>query len=506
MKKVYVIWIWWIWISGIARYYLEKWYQVFWSDKTESELIHTMQKEWIQIIIWEDENRIDKSFEKIIYTEAIPKTQIELQKALKLWINILTYPESLAEIANKKKLITIAWTHWKSTTTSMTSLILKNSKLNVNALVGSLLKEFDGKNVYFSESEYFVLEACEYKRSFLRYKPYIWVITNIDLDHLDYYKDLPDYISAFESYVKNIVPWGYLIINWNEENSMKLVWIRDDINYVLVWKNEFEINSKNPLNPPYQGEICSHYNSSPDKGRLGGVFPNNSSPDKGRLGGVSPNSPPAGEELEGGLFPTFDLKIPWEHILFDAKLAFVVWKIVWLNNNEIINTLNEYNGIWRRSEIIWTTKNWNILMSDYGHHPTEISLNLKALKGKYQPSPLAPLPWDRGEYRKLLTVFQPHQYNRTLELLEDFKNCFSDTDILIIPDIYESRDSEEDKAKINAEKLINYINHPHKIFGNWFKNTLKLIQEFDEKNPQQLVIILQWAWNIDDLRYEIEFN
>ncbi len=472
MKKVYVIWVWWIWVSWIARYYNENWYQVYWSDKTWSELIWKLQKEWINIIIWEDGNRIDNSFEKIVYTEAIPKTQSELQKAISMWIKTLTYPEALAEIANKKKLITIAWTHWKSTTTSMTSLVLKNSSKNVNALVGSLLKEFDGKNVYFSDSEYFTLEACEYKRSFLSYKPFIWVITNIDLDHLDYYKDLPDYISAFESYVNNIIPWGYLIINWNEENSRKLIWKRDDINYVLVWEDRFEIQPS-PLTPlPWgRGELIP-----PLTKRLGEVFN----------------------------FPELSLKIPWEHILFDAKLAFVVGKIVWLEDSEIIKTLENYNGIWRRSEVIWLTENNNILMSDYGHHPTEISLNLRALKEKYQPSPLPPLPWGRGEYRRLVTVFQPHQYNRTLELLEDFKNCFSDTDILIIPDIYESRDTKEDKKKIDGKKLIEYIKHHHKIFWDWLKNTLKLIKKLDKENPSELVIILQWAGNIDDLRYEIE--
>lgn len=437
MKKIYVIWIGWIWVSWIARYYRENGYQVFWSDKTGSELTTTLQKEWINIIIWEDEKRIDESFEKVVYTEAIPKTQVELQKALKLWIKTLTYPQALAEIANQKKLITIAWTHWKSTTTSMTSLVLKNSNENVNALVWSLLKEFDGKNVFFSDSQYFVLEACEYKRSFLVYKPYIWVITNIDLDHLDYYKDLPDYISAFEAYVKNIVSWGYLVINGNEENSKKLLWIRSDIIFVFLKDNSFQIWDKTYT------------------------------------------------------FPTFDLKIPGEHILFDARLAFVVGKIVWLQDDEIINTLNKYNGIWRRSEVIGLTENNNILMSDYWHHPTEITLNLWALKKKYLG-------------KKIVTVFQPHQYNRTLELLEDFKNSFHDTDILIIPDIYESRDSEEDKKKIDGEKLINYINHPNKIFGNWLKNTLKIIKKLDQENPWNLVIILQWAGNVDDLRYEIK--
>ncbi|MDD5770242.1 MAG: UDP-N-acetylmuramate--L-alanine ligase [Candidatus Gracilibacteria bacterium] len=437
MKKVYVIGIGGIGVSAIARYYKQMGYKVFGSDKTTSELIGKMQNEGIDIIIGEDENRIDESFEKIIYTEAVPKTQIELKKAISLGLEIKTYSESLAEIANKKKLITITGTHGKSTTTSMTSIVLKNSNLGVNSVVGSLLKEFDGKNCYYSDSEYFVLEACEYKRSFLKYKPFIAVITNIDLDHLDYYKDLPDYILAFEEYAKNIIPGGYLIINPNEENSKKLIGIRDDINYVLVSEKKFILNGK-------------VYN-----------------------------------------FPNFDLKIPGKHIEFDAKLAFVVGKILGLQDNEIKNSLEKYNGIWRRSEIIGETKNNNILMSDYGHHPTEISLNLEALKKKYLS-------------KKIVTIFQPHQYNRTLELLQDFKNCFGNTDILIIPDIYESRDSEEDKAKINGEKLTEYINHPHKIFGDGLKNTLNLIKKLDQENPGKLVFILQGAGNVDDLRYEIK--
>ncbi len=174
-------------------------------------------------------------------------------------------------------------------------------------------------------------------------------------------------------------------------------------------------------------------------------------------------------------------------------LAYTVWIILWLDTNEIVTWIEKYNWIWRRSEVVWETLNGNILLSDYWHHPTEISLNLKALKQKYID-------------KKIVTVFQPHQYNRTLELLEDFKNCFWDTDILIIPDIYESRDTQEDKDKINWEKLINYINHNNKIFWNWLNNTLNLIKDLDKKHNSELVIILQWAWNIDDLRYDIELK
>lgn len=443
MKKVYIIWIWWIWISAIARYYNENWYSVFGSDKVWSELIEKLKSEWIDIIIWEDDNRINSDFELVVYTEAIPETQIELKKARDLRIKTITYPESLASVVNEKKLIAVAWSHGKSTTSSLISIMLKNSSLNTGSVVWTLLKEFDGKNFYFRQKDekdnFFAIEACEYKRSFLRYKPYIWVITNIDLDHLDYYKDLADYESAFEEFINNIKTWWYAILNWGCESSMKLLWKREDINYIIVKLWEFSIN------------------------------------------------------WETIKIPHINMQIWWEHILFDAHIAFAVWKLLWLNDLEIINSLEWYNWVWRRSEIVWITHNWNILMSDYWHHPTEISLTLKWLKEKFLD-------------KKLFVVFQPHQYSRTIELLEWFKNCFSQAHTLVIPDIYESRDSVESIAAINTEILLENINHPNKQNWNWLKNTLGIIKEYDEKNPNSSIILLLWAGNVDDLRYEIEIK
>jgi len=430
------------------------WYEVFWSDMTNSELIEKLKKEWCDIIIWKDKNRITKDFEKIIYTEAVPENQEELQKAKELWLEIQTYPEALAEIANNKKLIAIAWTHWKSTTSSLTAITLKNSEFWVNAVIGTILKEFDWKNAYFNplsksfpprekdlNEDYFVIEACEYKRSFLRYKPLIWAITNIDLDHLDYYKDLEDYISAFDDFINNIRVWWFAILNWNCPNSNKLSWKRKDINYI---------------------EIFDKY----------AVYTNTK------------------QESEIITFPEINLKIPWEHILFDAHIAYTIAHMIWINDKEIIKSLENYTWVWRRMEIIWETKWWNILMSDYGHHPTEISLTLKALK-------------DQNPARPILAVFQPHQYSRTYELLEDFKTCFYDCDKLIIPNIYESRDTKEDKEKINTQKLVDSIKHHDKLNWENFEKTLKEIEKWDKEN-KFWIILLQGAWNIDDLRYKIK--
>lgn len=428
MKKVYIIWIWGIGISAISRYYLQNWYEVFGSDSTASELIENMKNEGIDIFIWERPEIITSDFEKIIYTEAISQDNKEFLEAKNLWIQTITYPQELASIANNKKLIAIAWSHWKSTTASMTAITMKNSPENVNAVIWTILKEFDNKNCYFSDSEYMVIEACEYKRSFLNYKPYILVITNIDLDHLDYYKDLEDYISAFREFSEKVIEWWYIILNWDCQNSMKLFNLRKDVTYVVVYKDNFDIK--------------------------------------------------------------IELKIPWKHILFDAFLVFRALREI-VDFDIIKKSLENYNGVWRRSEIIWKTQNWNILISDYGHHPTEIKLNLEALKNKYSD-------------KKILTIFQPHQYNRTLELLEDFKNSFVNTDFLIIPNIYESRDTPEDKEKINTQKLVNFINHNNKQDWKWLDNTLNLIKEFDEKYKNELIIILQWAWDIDNLRYNIK--
>jgi len=440
-KKIYIIWIGWIGISAIARYYLHMWYEVFWSDMTNSELIEKLKKEWCDIIIWKDRNRITKDFEKIIYTEAVPENQEELQKAKELWLEIQTYPEALAKIANNKKLIAIAWTHWKSTTSSLTAITLKNSEFWVNAVIGTILKEFDWKNAHFSNSDYFVIEACEYKRSFLRYKPLIWAITNIDLDHLDYYKDLEDYISAFDDFINNIRVWWFAILNWNCPNSNKLSWKRKDINYI---------------------EIFDKY----------AVYTNTK------------------QESEIITFPEINLKIPWEHILFDAHIAYIIAHMIWINDKEIIKSLEKYTWVWRRMEIIWETEWWNILMSDYGHHPTEISLTLKALK-------------DQNPARPILAIFQPHQYSRTYELLEDFKTCFYDCDKLIIPNIYESRDTKENKEKINTQKLVDYIKHDNKLNWENFEKTLKEIEKWDKENSFW-IILLQGAWNIDDLRHKIK--
>ncbi len=188
----------------------------------------------------------------MIYSEAIitkpdltPEEQIysnpELAKARDLHIRHLSYPVALGEVFNSKQGIAVTGSHGKSTTTAMTTLMLANEYSDnptiqipmdgafsyvptapgCSAIIGTQVPQLGNTNFYTEiQAESFVIEACEYKRSFLQYHPYITVITNIDLDHLDYYKDLEDYISAFQSLVDQTS--GFVIISADDENSKKL--------------------------------------------------------------------------------------------------------------------------------------------------------------------------------------------------------------------------------------------------------------------------------------------
>lgn len=441
MKNIHFIGVGGIWISAVARYYNELGNNVSGSSDSDSELLELLRREWIKISIWHSEDNLDSNTDFVVYTEAIFKkddfenlvtNNVEYHKAKTLNIKVLSYPQALSEIVNSKQCLAVAWSHWKTTTSSMLGIILKESSIWGSTIVGTQVPQFNNSNFYYEVAPYFVIEACEYRRSFLQYLPYISIVTNIDLDHLDYFKDLEDYISAFKS-LQEQTKW-YMILNGNCPNSEKL----RDKNKKQIWVyEEFFLD----------------------------------------------------EKWQKVFFREFELQIPGKHIEFDAKMAYACAKLLWLDDEYIITKLESYKWVWRRNEIIKTTSNGNIVISDYGHHPTEIRLTLDAIKGKYVD-------------KKLFVVFQPHQYSRTIELLDWFKSCFWSADKLVIPNIYFSRDKEEDVLAMSTEKLVRILDEVYSNVtnGKWLEETAKLIHEYDEINPNSSIIVLMWAWSVDDLR------
>jgi len=160
-------------------------------------------------------------------------------------------------------------------------------------------------------------------------------------------------------------------------------------------------------------------------------------------------------------------------------MAFVAGLLVGLSSQEASNALSRYQGAWRRSEIVTNTPHGNILMSDYGHHPTEVRLTLESIKKAYAD-------------KKLLVVFQPHQYSRTRLLLQDFMVSFFAADEVIIPNIYFSRDTDADVQLMPAELFVEELakKHPSVLYGQGLSNTLELIKKWDAQNPNSGVIVL----------------
>lgn len=186
------------------------------------------------------------------------------------------------------------------------------------------------------------------------------------------------------------------------------------------------------------------------------------------------------------------LQVPGDHILYDARLAFLVGKIVGLAEDYAVRKLESYAGSWRRSEIIRTTENGNILMSDYGHHPTEIALTLRAIKDRYPD-------------KRLFVAFQPHQYSRTIELLDGFATAFDAADELLVPDIYFSRDSDEDVKAMPVTRLIDTlaVRYPFVQGGLGLEVALQTIRMYDRSHAGDSIILLLGAGDLDNLRHDI---
>lgn len=318
----------------------------------------------------------------MIYSEAIitkpdltPEEQIysnpELARARDLGIRHISYPVALGEVFNAKNGIAITGSHGKSTTTAMTGILLSNiSSINngkrntfseqnpqpphssstaplqkeliapgTSVLVGTQVPQLGNSNFHFEESENFVIEACEYKRSFLQYHPYITVITNIDLDHLDYYTSLEDYISAFQSLVDQTS--GFVIISADDENSQKLqIPVEKKI---VVGTRMFDSSNLGILDetdsntPALQSAAADNIPNITYYPRVEedccGVK---------KIYTVEKNM----------TIPKMQLQVPGEHLLHDAHLAYTVGRLLGMQDDTIVQKLESYTGSWRRSEIV----------------------------------------------------------------------------------------------------------------------------------------------------------
>ncbi len=420
-------------MQGLANILKDQGAQVSGSDMNDFDARKQLITSGIGVFVGHDASHITQDVNEVIRSVAVPDTNPEIQAAKRRNIPVSRRLELVGEIMKSKTGIAIAGTHGKTTTTKMITLIAKAAGRDPMALIGAEVKNLKS-NVVLGHGPIMVVEACEYGRSFLDTRPKVAVITNIEADHLDYYKDLDDIKRAFREFAELVPKDGAIVANGDDANVREVL---AGLDRKIVWAGLGENNDIRATDLDFR------------EGRL--YFSIN------------------GERLH--------LQVPGRHNVANAALAWGVARFLGIDDTTIKHVLqDEFRGVERRFEILGTASGVTF-MDDYAHHPTEIRAALEGAKQYF------------GD-RRLMVVFHPHQFSRTRILLNDFAKSFGDADLVVVAPIYAVRDSEADKKSINAETLVESINgvsHNAKFVGDFDE-----IKEFIKKElaPGDVLITL----------------
>jgi len=405
-KNYFLIGIGGIGMQAVARLLKAGGNQVVGSDMRDFDARPDLESVGIQVYIGHNGMHITKDIDEVVYSAAIPETNPEMQMACKLGIPTRRRLEPVGDLMKNKIGIAIAGTHGKTTTTTMIALILQAAGRDPLALIGAEVKD-SHSNVMLGHGPFMVVEACEYSRSFLDLSPKIAVITNIEADHLDYYRDLDEIKDAFTDFLKLLPKDGTIVANGDDPVVREVV---GRVKQPVVWAGLKEENNIRATDIEFR------------EGRL--YF----SVDGTRL----------------------HLQVPGQHNLADAVLAWALSRSVGIDDQTIKHVLqDEFKGVQRRFDILGTTSGVTFV-DDYAHHPTEIVAMLEGAREYF------------GK-RRLWVVFHPHQFSRTRILLDDFAKSFRNADTVLVAPIYAVRDSEADKKSISSEQLVGAINQ---VSGN----------------------------------------
>lgn len=401
-KSVYLIGIGGTGMSALAKLLLTKGYMVSGSDLQPSPATVALEKLGARITNKQDGKWMNPETELVVISASIADDNPDLRAALSSSLKVVKYSQILGSLMKEKKGIAISGTHGKTTTTSMVSTILKHAGMDPSFVIGGIVSEIGGSSCC-GKGNFFVAEACEYDRSFLYLSPYIGAITNIEEDHLDYYGNIENIVSAFAEFAASIPEDGLLVVNSRDNNIKKAI----------------------------EGVRCNIETYSTDDPLANWTAT--------RLGMDN-----TFEVFHNGCsFGEFRLRIPGVHNIMNALAAIATCTFAGVEMQSIREGLAIFNGAQRRFQIIGSV-NGITVVDDYGHHPTEIRATLRAARERFPD-------------RRIWCVFQPHQYSRTRRLLKDFACAFDDADKVVLTDIYSARDSDEDKAVVNAYTLAKEV-------------------------------------------------
>ena len=389
IKSVYFVGAGGIGMSAIARYFLKKGLVVGGYDKTPSDLTRQLEKEGMFIHYEEDINQIPQACKNkqeclVIYTPAIPAEHKELCYFQENGFEIQKRAQVLGTLTKTHKGLCVAGTHGKTTTSTMCAHIMHQSHLDCNAFLGGIAKNY-GTNYILSDSDYVVIEADEFDRSFHWLRPWMSVITSTDPDHLDIYGTKDAYLESFRHYSELIQPGGALIIHRNLEMKEHL---QDGVRRYDYSLNEGDFHAENIRIE--NGEITFDFISPIENVKdvnLGQPIPINiengiAAMAMAQLNGCTAEELKYGMQTYGGVDRRFDFKIKTDKLVF---------------------------------------------LSDYAHHPKEIYQSARSIRELYKD-------------KHITAIFQPHLYTRTRDFYKDFADALSQLDEVILTEIYPARE------------------------------------------------------------------
>ncbi|MDE7377972.1 MAG: UDP-N-acetylmuramate--L-alanine ligase [Paraprevotella sp.] len=390
IKAVYFVGIGGIGMSAIARYFLRRGIVVAGYDKTPTELTGKLCEEGALIHYTEDIDAIpsackDKATCLVVYTPAIPATHKELAYFRENGFETEKRAQVLGTITRSAKGLCVAGTHGKTTTSSMTAHLLHQSKVDCTAFLGGITKNYGTNYILSDQSEYVVIEADEFDRSFHWLTPYASVITSTDADHLDIYGSKEAYMESFRKYSSLIRPDGYLILHEDLEMQPD---IQTGVTLYTYSRERGDFHAENILIE--NGEITFDYISP-----LGSI--------KGIRLGV-----PVSINIENGI------------------AAMALAQLAGVTADEIKAGMESFRGVDRRFDFR-VKKDKVVYLSDYAHHPEEIRHSIQSIRELYRD-------------KKITGVFQPHLYSRTRDFYKEFAESLSLLDDVILTDIYPARE------------------------------------------------------------------
>ena len=403
-KNIYMIGIGGTGMSGLARLLLSIDKKVSGSDKNQSPVLSDLSERGARINHIQRGRNIPRSTDVVIYSHAIMPDNPEYRMAAGYSIPMLTYPEAVGFVMRRKRGIAVAGTHGKTTTSSLVVSVLIAGGLCPSFLIGGEIRSLGNSGV--GNSDFLVVEACEYKRSFLNYQPEIAIVTNIEKDHLDYYSDIREIKAAFRKFISGVKAGGKVIYCAEDSNAAGVagkIARESKISYGIRQGDWTAGNIR--LYRDYMEYDC--------------LF-------RGKM---------AAEKVKS--------RAQGMHNVLNSLAAVSCAAHIGIPFSSVRDGLENFRGVHRRCEILGSVSGVTVI-DDYGHHPTEISFTLRTVRGMFPES-------------RLIVVFQPHQYSRTRILLKDFARAFSMADKIVVPDIYFVRDSINEKKLVNAQILAEKI-------------------------------------------------